>query len=360
MSKSKSKNDTTTTKEEKKTAAVAEEKPAKDTPALSAEEEAVKQLVKDLRIVEAKRRLYRRTLIQYDRIKKRFTTQLDKLATPEDKSESPEKDTVVAVYRLVRNFCISVNTLTMTSAEDDKQVFPAKFAGELKTALGSPAVVDAFTQALKAEKAEDSTAVLPAKIDAKVTKAVTAFLEKHDKTEVTAKLEAELDTLTKSIDSQREVLKGKRAEISKTRPEKPAKPVSKSVEKRSASSKKAKKPAKKEAEPSMSTEERFRNLVQEVNSRVSKIHLEKDDHKVYSDVQAEIDSFLSEAISDILAIKTNLKKRWEAVQSGKTGKTRQRSRSRQARPRTRAPRKESGEAAHDGGQQSVFSKAQQL
>lgn len=346
-----------TTKEEKKTTAVAEEKPAKDTPALSAEEEAVKQLVKDLRVVEAKRRLYRRTLIQYDRIKKRFTTQLEKLAAPEDKVENADKDTVVAVYRLVRNFCISVNTLTMPSAEDDKQVFPAKFAAEIKTVLGSAAIVDAFNQALKAEKAEDSTAVLPAKIDAKVTKAVNDFLEKHDKTEVTAKLEAELEKLTGSIDAQREVLKGKRAEISKTRPEKKE---SKSTEKRSSSAKKAKKTSKKDADGSMSTEERFRNLVQEVNSRVSKIHLEKDDHKVYSDVQAEIDSFLSEAISDILQIKTNLKKRWEGVQSGKTGKTRQRSRSRQARPRTRAPRKESGEAPHDGGQQSVFSKAQQL
>ena len=47
---------------------------AKEEKTLSPDEEAARALNKDLRQVEAKRRLFRRTLIQYDRIKKRFTT----------------------------------------------------------------------------------------------------------------------------------------------------------------------------------------------------------------------------------------------------------------------------------------------
>ena len=326
---------------------------------LSPEEEAARAFAKELRRIEAKRRLFRRTLIQYDRIKKRFATQLEKLAagTPEDKPENPEKDTVVAVYRLVRNFCISYNTLDMVDRTEDKQVFPARYAAELKGALGSQAVVDAFAKALLAEKAEDSAAVLPAKVEPAVVKKVQAFLEQHDKPEITDKLEKELDAMSSDIDKRREELKAKRQELAKTRP--------KSAEPRATSksaTKKPKKAAKKQDDDSgKATEDRFRDLIAEVNLKVSKIQLTKDDHKTYSDVQTEIDSFLSEAISDILGIKANLKKRWEAVQSGKKrsgASNGRRNRSRQPRPRTR--KDSSTEKPADGGQQSVFSKAQQV
>lgn len=331
----------------------AETKPvAKEEKTLSPEEEAARADAKELRRIEAKRRLFRRTLIQYDRIKKRFTAQLEKLASsaPEDKSENPEKDTVVAVYRLVRNFCISYNTLDMVDRNEDKQVYPAKFAAELQGALGSQAVVDAFAKALKAEKAEDSAAMLPEKVDAAVAKKVTAFLEKHDKAEISEKLEKELDTMSSDIDKRREELKAKRAELAKTRP-KPEEPRASSK----SATKKAKKAAKKDDDITKSTEERFRDLITEVNLKVSKIQLTKDDHKTYSDVQTEIDSFLSEAINDILGIKNNLKKRWEDVQAGKKSR---RNRSRQ--PRARSRKDSSAEKPADGGQQSVFSKAQQV
>ena len=329
----------------------------KEEKVLSPEEEAARAYAKELRRIEAKRRLFRRTLIQYDRIKKRFTTQLEKQAnpTPEDKAENPEKDTVIAVYRLVRNFCISYNTLDMIDRNDDKQVYPAKFATELTGALGSQAVVDAFAKALKAEKAEDSTAMLPEKIEPAVAKTVTDFLEKYDKAEITEKLEKELDTMSSDIDKRREELKAKRAELAKTRP-KPEEPRSPGKN----AAKKAKKAKKSEEDVTESTEERFRELIAEVNLKVSKIQLTKDDFKTYSDVQTEIDSFLSEAINDILGIKNNLKKRWEDVQAGKTRRNKsnqKRKGSRQPRARTR---KDSDEKQADGGQQSVFSKAQQV
>jgi len=343
---------------EKKVDAVDEKAKEEKKVDLSPEEEAVRAFAKELRRIEAKRRLFRRTLIQYDRIKKRFATQLEKLAagTPEDKPENPEKDTVVAVYRLVRNFCISYNTLDMVDRNEDKQVFPARYAADLKGALGSQAVVDAFAKALLAEKAEDSATVLPAKVEPAVVKKVQAFLEQHDKPEITDKLEKELDAMSSDIDKRREELKAKRQELAKTRP--------KSEEPRATSksaTKKPKKAAKKQGDSSgasEATEERFRDLIAEVNLKVSKIQLTKDDHKTYSDVQTEIDSFLSEAISDILGIKANLKKRWEAVQSGKKLSNGRRNRSRQPRPRTR--KDSSTEKPADGGQQSVFSKAQQV
>merc|ERR1712048_790397 len=231
---------------------------------------------------------------------------------------------------------------------DDKQVYPAKFATELTGALGSQAVVDAFAKALKAEKAEDSAAMFPEKIEPAVAKNVTAFIEKYDKAEITDKLEKELDTMSSDIDKRREELKAKRAELAKTRP-KPEEPRTSSK-----SAKKAKKAKKQDEDVTHSTEERFRELIAEVNLKVSKIQLTKDDHKTYSDVQTEIDSFLSEAINDILGIKNNLKKRWEDVQAGRKSKGTKRNRSRQ--PRARDRKDSSTEKPADGGQQSVFSK----
>jgi hypothetical protein len=159
--------------------------------------------------------------------------------------------------------------------------------------------------------------------------------------------------MSSDIDKRREELKAKRAELAKTRP-KPEEPRTSSK-----SAKKAKKGKRQEEDVTESTEERFRELIAEVNSKVSKIQLTKDDFKTYSDVQTEIDSFLSEAINDILGIKNNLKKRWEDVQSGKkrNKSNQKRNRSRQPRARTR---KDSDEKQADGGQQSVFSKAQQV
>ena len=161
--------------------------------------------------------------------------------------------------------------------------------------------------------------------------------------------------MSSDIDKRREELKAKRAELAKTRP-KPEEPRSPSKN----ATKKAKKAKKSEEDVTESTEERFRELIAEVNLKVSKIQLTKDDHKTYSDVQTEIDSFLSEAINDILGIKNNLKKRWEDVQAGKTRRNKsnqKRKGSRQPRARTR---KDSDEKQADGGQQSVFSKAQQV
>ena len=96
-----------------------ESKTDTNTPVLSPEQEAAKKLTKELRQVEAKRRLFRRTVIQYERVKKRFASTLEKL-DPEDQSEANKKEMVTAVYRLLRNFCISYNTFEMADRNEDK------------------------------------------------------------------------------------------------------------------------------------------------------------------------------------------------------------------------------------------------
>ena len=47
------------------------------------------------------------------------------------------------------------------------------------------------------------------------------------------------------------------------------------------------------------------------------VNLKKDDFQTYSDVQSEIDSFLNEALNEILSIKNNLKAKFEKIQSAK-------------------------------------------
>lgn len=195
--------------------------PAKDntkTPEekqLSPEQEAVKKLTKDLRQVEAKRRLFRRTVIQYERVKRRFAGNIEKMMGTEEQTETTQKDMVIAVYRLLRNFCISYNTFDMAERNEDKQVFPTKFSAEINQILGEATVIEKISKALKASKPEEALEELPASVDNKVVKGTLDFLEKHEKKEIISKLEGELDTLTKSIDTMREDLKNQRAEVTK-------------------------------------------------------------------------------------------------------------------------------------------------
>lgn len=178
-------------------------------------------------------------------------------------------------------------------------------------------------------------------------KATLDFLEKHEKKEVIAKLEVELETLTKKIEVMREDLKNQRAEQQKK--EGAQKPPPKAEKKERVK--------KEKKELSQSTEERFRILIKEVRDRVETIKFSKDDHKTYSDVQGELDSFMSEAISDILKIKQSLKDRFQAV--GKGGNRRTNSQRRRSGSRKPRSGKETEYQKKEEGQQSVFSKAHQ-
>jgi len=80
-------------------------------------------------------------------------------------------------------------------------------------------------------------------------------------------------------------------------------------------------------EEDQSAEDKFRLLIREVNERVKAVKLKKDDYELYVKMQQEIDAFLHEAITEIKAIKTRFKKRFDDVQSGKSPVRSSRSRS---------------------------------
>jgi len=79
-------------------------------------------------------------------------------------------------------------------------------------------------------------------------------------------------------------------------------------------------------------------MVKEVKQRVFSVNLKKDDFKTYSEVQSDIDSFLNEALSEILSIKNNLKAKFDKIQSANVkAKRPNQSRSRSRKPRERKP-----------------------
>ena len=107
-----------------------------------------KRLTTNLRSLEAKRRTYRRTLQQYERIKSRYVDNIAKLNKNEPITEGkeqdgtaapvdPKKQIVIASYRLLRNFCISFNMINLSKKEDDRLQFPEKYAKEIETILNT-------------------------------------------------------------------------------------------------------------------------------------------------------------------------------------------------------------------------------
>lgn len=310
-----------------------------------------KRLTSSLRQVEAKRRTFRRTLQQYERIKSKFTDMITKLAKKDavnDKDGTPiadpEKQQVIAAYRLLRNFCISYNTIYQSKKDDDRQEIPEKYSKEIETILGSKAVVDQFKKALKAENVDDSVKELPATISEATVKGLLDFINSHDAAEIIQALNTELDEMTAEIDRLRAEQKTRKSTLKKE----------KVAAEKTQQQKQAKKPKKITSDDQgKTTEQRFRDLIKEVQLRVSQIKLEKDDYQTYSEVQSEVDNFLDEATTEIMAIKNGLRKRFENIQNGK-GELKRRSQSKQKQRKPRAPRKANDEGDN---QNSVFSNA---
>lgn len=155
--------------------------------------------------------------------------------------------------------------------------------------------------------------------------------------------------MTAEIDQKRAEVKAKRAAnpstAKKGSPSRDSTNSSKRATSSSKKTKKAKKPKTREEPSNKSTEERFRLLIREVQKRVDEIELKKGDYQTYAEVQNEVDAFLGEAVTDILAIKASLKKRFDAAQAGRSGASRRvvpsSSRSKSRKPRNRASRRRS-------------------
>eukprot|EP00494_Astrolonche_serrata_P032724 UN32993 len=99
----------------------------------------------------------------------------------EEQTAETQKEMSIAVYRLLRNFCISFNTFEMGESNEDKQVFPTKFSAEINQILGEPTINEKISKAMKASKPEEALEELPLSVDNKVVKATLDFLEKYEK-----------------------------------------------------------------------------------------------------------------------------------------------------------------------------------
>lgn len=183
-----------------------------------------KKLTSSLRQTEAKRRTFRRTLQQYERIKDKFTDIVSKLNKKEPTGEKgtaanvdPEKQKVIAAYRLLRNFCISFNTIYQTKKDEDRQEIPEKYAKEVETILGNKGSFDKFQKALKAENVDDSIKELPDKLDDATIKGLIDFINKHDQDEIIKVLNKDLDEMTADIDKMRGEQKTRKSAIKKER-----------------------------------------------------------------------------------------------------------------------------------------------
>merc|ERR1712086_26816 len=140
------------------------------------------QLTSSLRILEGKRRTYRRTLQQYERIKSRYVDNISKLNKGEPINEGKERDAAegpvdpkkqitIASYRLLRN---------LSKKEDDRLQFPDKYAKEIETVLSNKATVEKYQKALKAENVESSIAELPNEVPEALVKNLIDFINKYD------------------------------------------------------------------------------------------------------------------------------------------------------------------------------------
>jgi len=171
-------------------------------------------LTSNLRTLEGKRRTYRRTLQQYERIKSRYVDNIGKLNRNEPINEGkeqdgsaapvdPKKQIVIASYRLLRNFCISYNMINLSKKEDDRLQFPEKYAKEIETVLSSKAIVEKYQKALKADNVESSIAELPNEVPEALVKGLIDFISKYDQKEIINVFNKELETMTTEIDTMR-------------------------------------------------------------------------------------------------------------------------------------------------------------
>ena len=199
------------------------------------------------------------------------------------------------------------------SREDEKRVFPQKFSKDIEALFDDKDAFSKLKKSLCIYDREEQLKELPESLSEKTIKGVITFIETHEQDQIIDPMEKLLTELTENIDK-------KKARLSVIRP----KDDTKKDAERSGQSKKGKVPAKKttpkmksQSFDDLSAEERFRNLIQEVNERVQAVKLEKDDFKTYSELQSEIDTFMGEAITEITSIKTNFKKKFDAVQKGR-------------------------------------------
>ena len=121
------------------------------------------------------------------------------------------------------------------------------------------------------------------------------FIKEHEKLDVTDVLEKAIEEMNTELEARKDEPRPKR------------------------NSEKKKKASPKRASANRNegtTEDKFRDLMKEVKGRIGGIKFSKDDFKLYSDTQQEVDALLQEATKEILDIKRYTQDRFEKVQRG--------------------------------------------
>ena len=188
-----------------------------------------------------KRTAFSRKLRFFTRDAQRLRDLLQKLKEDKEATDVKNVSEVVLGYRLVRNVCLTNNWCKMQKG-DDKRVVPEEFAKEIETIYGSE-LSKKVGECLKMTSAE-VVEVLPATLDEKVTKAVLTFCDQKEKT-IVADLEKVVEDCSKEIEARKDEPKPPR----KKQPKSP-------------------KAAKKGGD---APEEKFRDLIIDVRSKVEKI-----------------------------------------------------------------------------------------
>ena len=150
-----------------------------------------KELQTSLTSLQSRRRNLRRSLQQYERLRKRFTSQITRLTSEDESKEKPEEKNkllVIAAYRLLRNFSISFNQLTISDKEVDKQVVPPKFKKDIAAIFKNH--FEVIQKALVADNVEESYKMLPKEVSLEMVEDLTAYIEKHENTEILYQMDA--------------------------------------------------------------------------------------------------------------------------------------------------------------------------
>lgn len=185
-------------------------------------------------------------------------------------------------------------------------MIPAKYSDEIDSIFEEDkSALEKLKKGLKAESMKESIKEIPDELNEKIVSGFSEFIQKFDQGDTIKHLESSIPEWVNQI-------KQKRLDLKKLKGPKKASKPQKS---------KKKNQNKPVSEPSSSSEvpveERFREMVKEVKQRVFSVNLKKDDFKNYSDIQRDIDSFLNEAVSEILSIKNNLKAKFDKIQNAK-------------------------------------------
>lgn len=198
---------------------------------------------------------------------------------------------VVLSQKLLRSFVFTHNWIHK-GRDADRYTIPDASKTDLEKVVGTQ-LLDKYQQALRAKKGEVA-GILPKEneVDASKWKGVVAYVKDHEKEMVVSVLEKAIAEMKDEL----QVRKSERSSQKKTK-KKSSTGGSRSNVSRDDST----------------AEDKFKDLISDLQNRVKSIKFSKDGFKQYSEVQTQLDSFLFEATEEIKTIKMNLKKQFDKV-----------------------------------------------